>query len=98
MSVEKAGRTGVILKWSRRIRWTLMLAVLAYVAVCVRMWSAQRQYIFEPRPELQTTPERIGLRAEEVHIPSGSGAERGELYAWWIPAERADAPTILYLH
>ncbi len=88
----------MILKWSRRIRWTLMLAVLAYMAVCVRMWSAQRQYVFEPRPELQTTPERIGLKAEEVHIPSGNGVERGDLYAWWIPAERADAPTMLYLH
>ena len=96
--MEKAGRTSVILKWSRRIRWVLMLAVLAYLVACAYMWSIQRQYIFEPRPQLQTTPERLGLKFEEVHIPSGNGTERGDLYAWWIPAERADAPTMLYLH
>lgn len=75
-----------------------MLAVLAYLGVCISMWSTQRQRIFEPQPQLQTTPDRRGLKFEEVHIPSGSGAELGDLYAWWIPAENADAPTLLYLH
>lgn len=96
--MEKAGRTGVILKWSRRVRWTLMLAVLAYLGACTYMWATQKQKIFEPRPQLQSTPERLGMKFEEVHIASGSGAEQGDLYAWWMPAETADAPTILYLH
>ncbi len=96
--METAGRTSAILKWSRRVRWVLMSAVLAYLVACAYMWSIQRQYIFEPRPQLQTTPERLGMKFEEVHIPSGSGPERGELDAWWIPAEHADAPTMLYLH
>lgn len=94
MPVETAG----ILRWSRRIRWALMSAVLAYLAACAYMWEIQRQYIFEPIPQLQTSPERFGLKFEEAHIPSGNGAERGDLYAWWIPAERPDAPTLLYLH
>ena len=38
------------------------------------------------------------MRYEEVRIPSGNGAERGELHGWWIPAEQARAPTLLYLH
>ncbi len=67
--MEKTGRAGVILKWSRRLRWLLMLAVLAYLGVCAYMWSIQRQYIFEPNPELQTTPERLGLKFEEVAHP-----------------------------
>ena len=46
--MEKVGRAGVILKWSRRIRWTLMLLVLAYLLVCVYMWATQRHHIFEP--------------------------------------------------
>ncbi len=96
--MEKAGRTGVILKWSRRIRWTLMCAVLAYAMVCAYMWATQRHYIFEPKPDLQTSPQRLGLKSEEVHVSSGSGAERGDLYAWWLPAEQPDAPTMLYLH
>ena len=74
------------------------LAVLAYLGLCGYMYVEQRHNIFLPVPDMLTTPERIGMQYEEVHIPSGSGSERGELYGWWIPAERADAPTILYLH
>jgi fermentation-respiration switch protein FrsA (DUF1100 family) len=96
--VETAGRTGMILVWSKRIRWALMLAVLGYLGVCVYMWATQRQRIFEPTPLLQSTPARLGMKFEEVHIPSGSGANQGDLFAWWIPAEKADAPTMLYLH
>lgn len=96
--MEKTGRTRVILKWSRRIRWSLMLAVLAYLGICGYMWATQRQHIFEPTQILQTRPDRMGLKFEELSIPSGTIQEHGELYAWWIPADSADAPTMLYLH
>lgn len=76
----------------------MIAAVLWYLSACVYMWGTQRQYIFEPTPQIQTTPDRVGIKYEEVRILSGSGAERGELYAWWIPADQADAPTLLYLH
>ncbi len=98
MHMEKAGRTSVILMWSRRIRWTLMLTALAYATACTYMWATQRQHIFKPRPLLQTTPERLGIKFEEVHIPAGNGGGHGELYGWWLPAEQADAPAMLYLH
>jgi dipeptidyl aminopeptidase/acylaminoacyl peptidase len=98
MRLEKTGRKSVILLWSRRIRWMLMMAVFAYLCVCVYMWHTQRQHILEPKQLLQTTPDRLGLKFEEVHIPSGSGTDLGDLYCWWIPAENADAPTMLYLH
>jgi pimeloyl-ACP methyl ester carboxylesterase len=96
--MEKIGRTGMILKWSKRVRWTLTLLVLAYLLLCAFMWATQRHYIFKPRALLQTTPDRLGLKFEEVHIPSGSGTEQGDLNAWWLPAESANAPSMLYLH
>jgi pimeloyl-ACP methyl ester carboxylesterase len=76
----------------------LMLAVLVYLAVCGYVWATQSRKIYEPSALLQTTPDRLGMKHEQFTIPSGSGAERGELYTWWIPAQRADAPTLLYLH
>jgi len=76
----------------------LALALLVYLALCVYMWQAQRQLIFWPSPVLQTTPDRAGMQYEEVHIPSGNGSDRGELYGWWIPAGKPEAPTCLYLH
>ena len=95
--MEKTAGTSLILKWSRRVRWTLTLAVLAYLLACVYLWATQRERIFKPTPMLQTNPERLGLKFEEVHIPSGSGADRGELFGWWIPDDHATA-TLLYLH
>ena len=74
------------------------LALLSYVAICAYLYQEQRHTIFEPTAELQTTPERLGMKYEVVHIPSGSGSERGELYCWWIPAAQPNAPAILYLH
>lgn len=74
------------------------LALLAYAAVCAYVYQEQRHNIFQPSAVLQTTPDRVGMQYEVVHIPSGSGSERGELYGWWIPGDRPDAPTFLYLH
>lgn len=96
--MEASGRTNIILKWSRRVRWTLMLAVLAYLAVCIYFWSIQRSKMYEQSAALQTTPDRLGMKYEQFTIPSGTGVERGELYTWWIPADRTGAPTLLFLH
>ncbi|MDO8926548.1 MAG: alpha/beta fold hydrolase [Sideroxyarcus sp.] len=96
--MEKTARTAVILKWSRRVRWTLTAVVLAYIAVCVYFWAIQRSKIYLPSADIQTTPDRLGMKYEQFTIPSGSAKARGELYAWWIPAAVSAAPTLLYLH
>lgn len=83
---------------AKRVLLLAGAAVLAYLSVCGYMWNTQRQHIFEPEARLQSTPDRDGMRYEEVVIPSGSGAEHGELHGWWIAAEQAHAPTLLYLH
>lgn len=74
------------------------IAALVYLAACTYMWATQREQVFEPSPVLQTTPERMGMKFEELRIPVGSGADQGELDGWWVPAEGANAPTFLYLH
>lgn len=71
---------------------------LVYLGACILLWSTQNNYIFEPDSVLQTTPERIGLKAEEFYIHSGIGSESGDLFSWWIPATSIDAPTMLYFH
>lgn len=71
---------------------------LMYLASCGYMWDTQRDHIFEPTPALQTTPDRLGMKFEDLRIPVGSGKDRGELQAWWIPAQQANAQTLLYLH
>lgn len=84
---------------SVRIIYAVTIAsILMYLGVCGYMWATQKELIFEPTPLLQSTPDRLGLNYTELHIPSGTGVERGELNAWWVPAAHADMPTLLYLH
>ncbi len=86
---------------SRRLNplnWVLLLAVLGYLAVCGYVWATQKSKIYKPGNAIQTTPDRHGMKYEQLSIPSGSGSDRGDLNAWWIPAERVDAPTLLVLH
>lgn len=83
----------------RRIGALAVLLLVVYASARVyNIWGTQRESIFEPTAVLQTSPARLGAPFEELRIPSGSGAERGDLHAWWIPAEKPDAPTVLYLH
>lgn len=99
MFVENAGRGGVSMRnWTRRIFIGAVAIVVLYAAACAYMWATQLDHVFEPELALQTTPDRMGMKFEELRIPVGSGADRGELQAWWIPSENANAPTLLYLH
>lgn len=83
----------------RHIGALAVLLLVVYASARVyNIWDTQRESIFEPAAVLQTSPARLGAPFEELRIPSGSGAERGDLHAWWIPAEKPDAPTVLYLH
>jgi fermentation-respiration switch protein FrsA (DUF1100 family) len=84
--------------WTRRLTVLAGVAVLLYVSACGYMWATQRQRVFEPTVVWQTTPDRLGMKYTEVHIPAGSGADQGELDAWWVPSDKADAPTMLYFH
>jgi pimeloyl-ACP methyl ester carboxylesterase len=83
----------------RIIKSALLLMSLLYVSVCAYMWATQKQLIFQPTPVLQSTPDRIGLAYQELHISYGTGEERGELDAWWVPAAHGSGgSTLLYLH
>jgi fermentation-respiration switch protein FrsA (DUF1100 family) len=71
---------------------------ILFIGGCIMFWSGQNNLIFEPTSDMQTTPNRVGLEAEEFYIESGTGDESGKLFSWWIPGNKPTAPTILYLH
>lgn len=84
--------------WTRRLALGAGVLALLYASACGYMWATQMERVFEPKAGLQTTPDRMGMKYDELRIPTGSGADAGELYVWWVPSEKTDAPTILYLH
>jgi pimeloyl-ACP methyl ester carboxylesterase len=82
----------------KRLLLGALVVLLPYVGVCAYIWETQRQHIFKASAQLEAAPDRKGMTFEEVHIPVGSGSDRGALYGWWIPAAHSTAPTLLYLH
>lgn len=81
--------------WKRLAAGLAAAIAVSYLGACGYMQSTQLEKVFEPSPVLQTMPDRLGMPFEELRIPVESG---GELYAWWMPAGKADAPTVMYLH
>lgn len=81
-----------------RLGFLAAILLLAYMGGCAYMWDTQKQHIYLPEKALQTTPDRDGMRYQEVRIQSGKGAEQGELFGWWIPGASKSALALLYLH
>lgn len=72
----------------------LLTIAIAYLALLVFAYFAQRKFTYFPNPE-HITPAEAGLEVfSEVALPTPDG-ER--LVAWYAPAP-SGAPTILYFH
>lgn len=84
----------------RRLVTGIGLFAILYISVCAYFFATQVEKIFLPRADLPSNPGRMGMPHEDVHIPlSRDGSETSEtLSAFWVPADNADAPVILYLH
>lgn len=83
----------------RLVAGTFVVAV-AYVSVAMYFHLTQVEKIFRPRADLPSKPVRMGMVHEDVRIPliqEGMPAVKF-LHAFWVPANSADAPIILYLH
>ena len=100
---------------SRRTRFfsSALLALIAAVtalaslSACTTLDDFQRKVIFRPSKETGRTPAEFQAKFEDVWLRSG--ADKGKLHAWWIPAAKngaagadvastANAPSVLYLH
>lgn len=59
----------------------------------------QRELIFRPVKQSWEGLAQTNLGFQELWLNSSQGADNhGSIYAWWLPAGRASAPAILFLH
>ena len=59
----------------------------------------QRELIFRPDKQSWEGVGLTDLAFQELWIPLANGvADKPGIHAWWLPAECADAPAILFLH
>jgi alpha-beta hydrolase superfamily lysophospholipase len=84
----------------RAIAVGLLGLVGVAAAGCVILEAKERELVYRPVRDYVRTPASMGLAFEDVWIDvareSGDGRER--VHAWWLPASRPDAPSVLYLH
>lgn len=82
--------------------WALALAVLVGGSAtgCMVLEVQERELVFRPVREYVRTPADQGLAYEDVWLAvapvQGTATER--IHGWWLPADTADAPSLLYLH
>ncbi len=68
---------------------------MGYLAVAVTMVVNQRAYLYFPPRTYAFTPAQARLAYEALTLTAADGVR---LRAWWVPAPRAAAPVLLYLH
>jgi alpha-beta hydrolase superfamily lysophospholipase len=88
----------------RRRRWLAMAGLALVMAVglpygCSRLHMKERQLLFNIEPGTASWFAGVPEGVEELNIPVKTPLGSDQfLHAWWWPAARSDAPTVLYLH
>ncbi len=85
-----------------RRRWLTWLCALLLViglpAGCAVLQHKERELVFRIEPGQASWFHGLPSGVQELDLRPRSFAENQSLHAWWWPAQRADAPAILYLH
>jgi pimeloyl-ACP methyl ester carboxylesterase len=79
------------------LRSFAIFIILTYAGMSLYLWVKQRELIFFPSPEVWSTPADFHVNYSEVWLPTG-GNNSTILHGWWLPADDATAPPLLYLH
>lgn len=75
-----------------RLRRRLLALALAGAGACLSGCAA---LLFFPERPLVLTPDRIGLRYDEVRFESADGTP---LYGWFLPADGTPKATVVFMH
>jgi alpha-beta hydrolase superfamily lysophospholipase len=89
---------------TRRRRWLPLLLLALFIGVglpygCSQLARKERELIFNIEPGNAGWFTGIPSGLQEFNIPVDKALSSDQyLHAWWWPAARKDAPTLLYLH
>ena len=86
------------LAW-KRSRPFIQRFAIGYSLVCVALYFQQQRVMFFPAKQLEHTPSLYQLNYQDILIPiSKPGGQTERLHGWWIPAEKPNAPVMIYFH
>jgi uncharacterized protein len=82
--------------WRRGL--AALVALVLMFAGCATLDEQQRRWIFQPATHSWYGASPDGLEDEWITFTPLGEAKPVKLHALWLPAERIDAPVMLYLH
>jgi alpha-beta hydrolase superfamily lysophospholipase len=78
--------------------WGAYLSIAACLAGCVQLADKERELTFRPSRDAAYWFSGMPQGIRDVYLDVGAAPSVERIHAWWWPAERADAPVVLYLH
>lgn len=75
-----------------------VLSVLVLAAGCSQLAYKERELLFRIEPGNPSWFAGIPEGIRDVEIPLPGRSDGAHVHAWWWPAAKAHAPTVLYLH
>jgi acetyl esterase/lipase len=82
-------------KWLIRFRWL----AIGYSIFCTLLFFQQQRLMFFPFRDYPHTPDLYKLNYQDVWLPIPTRSGKVDrLHGWWIPAEKSNAPIMLYFH
>ena len=87
-----------LLRRRRLSLFTLACLLVLLPIGCAKLEQTERELVFRIEPGTARWFSGLPAGIEEVQLQSPQLTAEESLHAWWWPAARADAPTLLYLH
>jgi len=84
---------------ARWLTWTVMFVVIVGLPVgCSVLQHTERELVFRIEPGTASWYSGLPDDVQELELKAADFGLAQNIHAWWWPANRKDAPAILYLH
>ena len=84
---------------ARWLTWTCMLVLIVGLPVgCTMLEHTERELVFRIEPGTASWYSGLPADVQELELKAPDFGMAQSIHAWWWPANRKNAPAILYLH
>lgn len=84
---------------ARRLIWFIMaLVIIGLPASCALLKHEERKLLFQIEPGTASWYHGLPADVQELELKTPAFGTSQNIHAWWWPAAKADAPSILYFH
>ncbi|WP_456362293.1 alpha/beta hydrolase [Pseudomonas syringae] len=85
-------------KWRRLILALMAVIIVGLPVGCVVLERKERELVFRIEPGTASWYAGLPAGVEELELKTQAFGNKQNIHAWWWPAPRKDAATVLYLH